>query len=52
MTATHASLLERLRDGSALLAWEEFFERYSRAIYALRGAAGAATTRPTRLSRR
>lgn len=31
---THATLLERLREGSAILAWEEFFERYWRAIYA------------------
>ncbi|MGO8751751.1 MAG: RNA polymerase sigma factor [Thermoguttaceae bacterium] len=40
MTATQASLLERLRDGSAMLAWEEFFERYSRAIYALARSRG------------
>jgi len=35
MSITQATLLERLRDGSAVLAWEEFFQRYGRAIYAL-----------------
>jgi RNA polymerase sigma factor (sigma-70 family) len=43
MTTTQASLLERLRDGSAVIAWEEFLERYGRAIYALarsRGCSG------------
>ncbi len=30
---TRATLLERLRDGDAPLAWEEFFDRYWRLIY-------------------
>ena len=30
---TQATLLERLRDGSGRLAWEEFFQRYWRLIY-------------------
>jgi RNA polymerase sigma factor (sigma-70 family) len=43
MTTTQASLLERLRDGSAVLVWEEFLDRYGRAMYALarsRGCSG------------
>jgi RNA polymerase sigma factor (sigma-70 family) len=31
---THATLLERLREASDPLAWEEFYERYWRLIYA------------------
>lgn len=31
---TRATLLERLRDGADALAWEEFFQRYWRLIYA------------------
>jgi RNA polymerase sigma-70 factor (ECF subfamily) len=31
---TQATLLNRLRDGSDALAWEEFFQRYWRLIYA------------------
>ncbi len=30
---TRATLLERLRDGDAVMAWEEFFQRYWRLIY-------------------
>ncbi len=30
---TRATLLERLRDGGAALAWEDFFQRYWRLIY-------------------
>jgi len=30
---THATLLERLRDASDALAWDEFFQRYWRLIY-------------------
>jgi RNA polymerase sigma-70 factor (ECF subfamily) len=33
-SATQATLLERLRDGEAVMAWEEFFQRYGRLIYA------------------
>jgi RNA polymerase sigma-70 factor (ECF subfamily) len=43
MSTTQATLLERLREGSAALAWEEFFQRYGGAIYALarsRGCSG------------
>ena len=31
---TQATLIERLRDGDAVMAWEEFFQRYWRLIYA------------------
>ena len=31
---THATLLDRLREASDPLAWEEFYERYWRLIYA------------------
>jgi RNA polymerase sigma-70 factor (ECF subfamily) len=31
---THATLLDRLRDGADPLAWDEFFHRYWRLIYA------------------
>ncbi|MHC4177236.1 MAG: RNA polymerase sigma factor [Planctomycetota bacterium] len=31
---TQATLLERLRDGDAVMAWEEFFQRYWRLVYA------------------
>jgi len=43
MITTQATLLERLRDGSAAMAWEEFFQRYGGAMYALarsRGCSG------------
>jgi RNA polymerase sigma-70 factor (ECF subfamily) len=40
MSTTQATLLERLRNGSAVLAWEEFFQRYGRAIYALARSRG------------
>ena len=43
MSTTQATLLERLRDGSAAMAWEEFFQRYGGAMYALarsRGCSG------------
>ncbi len=40
MITTQATLLERLRDGTAALAWEDFFTRYGRAIYALARARG------------
>jgi RNA polymerase sigma-70 factor (ECF subfamily) len=40
MSATKPTLLERIRDGSAVLAWEEFFQRYGRAIYALARSRG------------
>ena len=40
MSTTQATLLERLRDGSAVLAWEEFFQRYGRAVYALARSRG------------
>lgn len=33
-TTTRATLLERLRDGDAVMAWDEFFQRYWRLIYA------------------
>jgi RNA polymerase sigma factor (sigma-70 family) len=33
-STTQATLLERLRDGDAVMAWEEFFQRYGRVIYA------------------
>jgi RNA polymerase sigma-70 factor (ECF subfamily) len=33
-STTQATLLERLRDGNAAMAWEEFFQRYGRLIYA------------------
>jgi len=33
-STTQATLLERLRDGDAVMAWEEFFQRYGRLIYA------------------
>ncbi len=33
MNTTRATLLERLRDGDAVMAWEEFFQRYWRLIY-------------------
>jgi RNA polymerase sigma-70 factor (ECF subfamily) len=33
-TATQASLLDRLRDGADPLAWQEFYGRYWRALYA------------------
>ena len=32
-STTQATLLERLRDGDAVMAWEEFFQRYGRLIY-------------------
>jgi RNA polymerase sigma-70 factor (ECF subfamily) len=31
---TQATLLERLRDGDAVMAWDEFFHRYGRLIHA------------------
>lgn len=34
MNTTRATLLERLRDGDAVMAWEEFFQRYWRLIHA------------------
>ena len=40
MSTTQVTLLERLRDGSAILPWEEFFQRYGRAIYALARSRG------------
>ena len=40
MSTTQATLLERLRNGSAVLAWEDFFQRYGRAIYALARSRG------------
>jgi len=33
-STTRATLLERLRDGDAVMAWDEFFARYWRLIYA------------------
>lgn len=33
-SATRPTLLQRLRDGGAVMAWEEFFQRYWRLIYA------------------
>ena len=33
MNTTQATLLERLRDGDAVMAWEEFFQRYWRLIF-------------------
>jgi RNA polymerase sigma-70 factor (ECF subfamily) len=32
-STTQATLLERLRDGGAVMAWDEFFQRYWRLIY-------------------
>ena len=32
-STTRATLLERLRDGDAVMAWEEFFQRYWRLIH-------------------
>jgi RNA polymerase sigma-70 factor (ECF subfamily) len=40
MCTTQATLLDRLRAGSAALAWEEFFERYGGAVYALARSRG------------
>jgi len=42
---TRATLLERLRDGTDPLGWEEFFERYGRLIYA--AARARACSEPT-----
>jgi RNA polymerase sigma factor (sigma-70 family) len=33
-STTQATLLERIRDGDAVMAWDEFFQRYGRLIYA------------------
>jgi len=40
MSTTQATLLERLRDGSAAMAWEEFFQRYGGAVYGLARSCG------------
>lgn len=37
---TQATLLERLRDGEAVMAWEDFFQRYWRLIYTTARARG------------
>jgi len=39
---TRATLLKRLRDGADPLAWDEFFERYWRLIYAFARRRGCA----------